>query len=401
MIELKMDTTNSNITPNNTILNNSNTNTDFWTPDVITLGPGGAKGFLELGLLLAFEQENYYSNTRIWQGCSVGSAIALLIVCGYTVTEIINDCISLNIINDITDINFDHIKEKPGLLNIKSVENLMKLRVRQKFGMVPTLKQLYMITEILLELVTFNVDKERSEYLSKNTEPNLSCVEAVIMSMSIPGLICPRIYKGHAYVDGAVGDPYPILEYDNNINRILGIYIDTEHSSYSSDKNPLRFLYKCAQASMKRLRDRSIKASSNMCKHIPLKTPVFDTTGLSLDTKAKKGMIEHGYKTGIIFMNKIKHPETYQLNLNDDEEIPVLADTNTQSDDTSLGNTLENTSENTTGNIDITTREIINMLSDDHYIDNHPLVFLDNDSEDLYISDIPDNNILYIPINDL
>ena len=376
--------------------NNDELITDFWIPDVIVLGPGGAKGFLELGLLLAFEQENYYGNTRIWQGCSVGSAIALLIVCGYTITEIINDCISLNIINDITDINLDQIREKPGLLNIKSVENLMKLRVRQKFGMVPTLKQLYMVTGILLELVTFNVDKDRPEYLSKNTEPNLSCVEAVIMSMSIPGLICPRIYKGYAYVDGAVGDPYPILEYDNNVNKILGIYIDSEHSSYSSDKNPIRFLYRCAQASMKRLRDISIKQSSSMCKHIPLKTPIFDTTGLSLNINEKKSMIEHGYKTGIIFINRVKYPHKYQLILDDNEEIPIETEIQSQNNQHTDG------SQNTTranNVLDSNTIDMLNMLSDDHYIDTHPLVFQDND-EDLFVSDISNSDdMLYFPIN--
>jgi predicted acylesterase/phospholipase RssA len=367
------------------IQNNNNQQPNYWTPDVIVLGPGGAKGFLELGLLLAFEKENYYSNTRIWLGCSVGSAIALLVVCGYTITEIVNDCMSVNIINDITDVNLDYISEKPGLLNIKSVKKLIKLRVRQKFGMIPTLKQLYMITGLFLELVTFNVDKQRPEYLSKDTEPNLSCVKATLMSMSIPGLICPQIYKGHTYVDGALGDPYPILEYDDNINRILGVYIDSEHSTHSSDKNPIRFLYRCAQASMKRLRDRSLEAASNNCKHIPLKTPILDTTGLSLNNNMKKSMIEHGYKTGIIFINRLKYPEKYRLVLEEDEELPAANEV----DETRRSNILDNE-----------TLEMLNMLSDDRYVDSHPLVFNDGSNEDLFISDLPNSNseTLFIPI---
>lgn len=362
------------ISDNNTLLNNTNTDNNYWTPDVITLGPGGAKGFLELGLLLAFEQENYYVDTTIWQGCSVGSVISLLIVCGYTVTEIINDCISINIINDITDINLDHIKEKPGLLNIKSVENLIKKRIIEKFGIVPTLKQLYMFTGILLELVTFNVDKSRPEYLSKNTEPNLSCVDAVIMSMSIPGLICPKIYRGNAYVDGAIGDPYPVLEYDNENRKILGIYIESETSNHSSDKNPLRFFYRCAQGSMTRLRERSIKQASDNCKHIALKTPIHDTTGLSLNINNKKSMIEHGYKTGMIFINRIKYPDKYNLILNDDEEIAYDTDNN--------NDVLDNDSIN-----------IINMLSNN---ENESVVFNDV-NEDLFIES-DSSETLYIPI---
>ena len=357
----------------------------MWIPDVIVLGPGGAKGYLELGLLLAFEKENYYSRTDIWRGCSIGSAIALLIVSSYTITEIINDCIDVNIINDVTDINIDHITESPGLLSNKSVENLLKLRTSQKFGMVPTLKQLYMATGILLELVTFNLDKYRPEYLSKDTEPNLSCVEAVMMSMAMPGLICPRIHKSHVYVDGAIGDPYPILGHDDGEKRVLGIYIDSVHSSHSSDKNIVRYLYRCAQASMKVLRDRAIEAASDNCKHIALRTPVFDTTGLTLDYNAKRAMIEHGYKIGMIFLNRIKNPDKYRLVLDDDEEIPI--------EDEIVNSTDQ-------GILDEETSDMLNMLSDNNYANTHHLVFNDGSDDDLFVSDIVESNdeTLLIPI---
>ena len=232
---------------------------------------------------------------------------------GYSVTDIINDCIDVNIINDVTDINIDHITESPGLLCIKSVENLIKLRIRQVFGMIPTLNQLYMATGILLELVTFNLDKGRPEKLSKNTEPNLSCVEAVMMSMAIPALVKPRIYKGYVYIDGAIGDPYPILDHDDGTKKILGVYIDSENSTRSSDKNFARYLYRCAQASMKVLRDNAIKDASENCKHIPLRTPIIDTTGLTLNHDTKRSMIEYGYKTGVIFLNRIKNPDKYKI----------------------------------------------------------------------------------------
>lgn len=383
--------------PNTSTISNShiseqsinNTPDEIWTPDVIVLGPGGAKGYLELGLLLAFEQQNYYLNTSIWRGCSIGSAIALLIVCGYSVIDIINDCIDVNIINDVTDINIDHITESPGLLSIKSVENLIKLRVSQRFGIVPSLKQLFMATGILLELVTFNLDKYRPEYLSKNTEPNLSCVEAVMMSMAIPALVRPRIYHGHVYIDGAIGDPYPILDHDDGTKKILGVYIDSEHSSHSSDKNIARYLYRCAQASMKVLRDRAIEGASDNCKHIALKTPVLDTTGLTLDHDTKRSMIEYGYKTGSIFLNRIKNPDKYRLLLDDDEEIQIEEEIMATNDQ---------------GILDDETAQMLNMLSgDDYHTDNH--LFRDSGSdEDLFLSDLVeldeeiDEDTLLIPI---
>ena len=38
---------------------NQNNNHNLWVPDVLFLGPAGAKGYLELGLLKIFEEENY------------------------------------------------------------------------------------------------------------------------------------------------------------------------------------------------------------------------------------------------------------------------------------------------------------------------------------------------------
>jgi predicted acylesterase/phospholipase RssA len=379
---MELDPSNiSNIYVSNQI-NNNNT-TDIWEPDVIVLGPGGAKGYLELGLMQAFEQENYATNTKIRLGCSIGSAISLLMVCDYCVKDIYNDCIGINIINDITDINIDHFTDSPGLLNIRSVENLLKLRVSQKFGLIPTLKQLYMFTGVSLELMTFNLDKYRPELQTKDTAPDLSCVEAVMMSMAIPVLLRPRIYRGNVYVDGAIGDPYPILVHDDGEKKILGVYIDSEHSSHASDKKIARYLYRCAQASMKVLRDKAIENASDNCKHIALKTPVLDTTGLSLDKKAKQAMFESGYKAGMIFINRIRNPEKYKLILDENEEIPTVDDISSDTD----------------GVLDADTIQMIDMLSNDNYMNEHHISFKDSD-EDIFLSDIEesDEDTLLIPI---
>ncbi len=378
----------SNNLSNNNDINNTN---ELWKPNVFVLGPGGAKGYLELGLMLKFEQEDYLSTLKEFIGCSVGASIALLTVVGYTVTQIINDCIDMNLINDITDINIEHLTDSPGLLRVKTLENLLKTRVQDKFGMVPTLKQLYMATGILLIIVTFNLDKMRPEYLSKDTDPDLSSVEAAMMSMAVPALICPRIYKGNVYIDGAIGDPYPILHLDNGENDILGVYIDSEHSSHSSDRSIPRYLYRCAQASMKVLRDQAIKQASDRCKHIALRTPVMDTTGMSLTNGAKRAMIESGYKSATIFLIKIKDPVKYQLLLDDSEEIPIVEEIIEE-----IGDGINE------GVLDNETEQMLNLLSNDP--NETGMVFNNGSGEDLFVSDISvgsnesDEETIMIPI---
>jgi len=60
----------------------------LWKPDVIVLGPGGAKGYLELGALLKFEEVDYFENVKYWTGCSIGSAAALMMRCSWCLDRV-------------------------------------------------------------------------------------------------------------------------------------------------------------------------------------------------------------------------------------------------------------------------------------------------------------------------
>jgi predicted acylesterase/phospholipase RssA len=294
-----------------------------WKPDVILCGPGGSRGLLILGAIKRlFEQENFMENVKHWIGISVGAAISLLIVVGYTPHEIIDFCIDLNLIDDILHINLDEAREKLGLLKNKTIEEKLKNCISLKYGFVPTLSQLYMLTGITLTMVAFNMDKMRTDFLDKDTEGELSCVEAAMMSMAVPILMQPRRYKGCVYIDGAIGNSYPISRFDHDGNKIIGIYISSEEDLYCSDKKPITFIYRLIQASMKVIRDNEIKHASNNVKHIVLETLVRDTTGLLLDKEVRQSLITQGYETADNFLKINSDPDKYNLSLPESEEIP-------------------------------------------------------------------------------
>ena len=295
----------------------------MWKPDVIMLGPAGAKGLLFIGCLKRlYREKEFLSNVQTWSGVSAGAAVCLLIVMGYEIEEIIDICMDLNILEDIMGINLDRAREKLGLIPNKTVENKLKSNIVKKFGYIPSLKELYLLTGVHLVLVTYNLDKFRVEYLDKDTEPNLSCLEAAMMSMAIPGLIEPRKYKGQTYVDGAIGAPYPVLHFDIKNNKVLGMYVSSEEDLYCSDKTPGNYAYRVLQASMRTLRDFEIAYSSSNVKNIPLKTLVKDTTGISIDKATREKMIDYGYYCGDSFLKVASNPEKYDYNLKENEEIP-------------------------------------------------------------------------------
>lgn len=290
--------------------NNNNTiNNDQWCPDVIVLGPGGPKGFLELGALLRLEESIDFKNIKNWTGCSIGSAIALLLVIGYSVKEIIKICWNTNILNDITDINIPK-----GENNFSIDEKKLEEKVIEKFGMVLTLNKLYMATGRKLTIVTYNFDDCRAEYFNTDTEPNISCVHAVMLSMSIPLINQAKKYKGKDYIDGAVVNPFPIDIHDDGTKIILGIYII---NTKSDDKNLINRAYKMINAPINQIRERIIKHSSNKCHFLMLNASNIET---------KKDMISLGYDEASTFLDKISNPEKYTVLLPEDEEIPILKD---------------------------------------------------------------------------
>src|SRR5665647_3459174 len=196
-----------------------------WIPKIIVLGPGGVKACLTLGCIKRlYEERDFLDNIERWVGVSAGAAISLLLVSGYSIIEIINLFIDIDITEDLAKIKLTDIKDHLGLIKNKTVEDILERALKNKFGYIPSLKQLYLATGIIFTAVTFNVDKMRPEFLDKDTEPELSALESTMMSMAIPVLIQPRKYKGDIYIDGGIAVPYPVSEYDYNENNILGLY---------------------------------------------------------------------------------------------------------------------------------------------------------------------------------
>jgi predicted acylesterase/phospholipase RssA len=280
-----------------------------WDPTVLILGPGGIRGFLELGALLLFEKERYLERINKYVGVSVGAIISLLLVAGCSVTEIISDAVDVNIFQDISCINPTESKQKMGIISNRHIQERLIKRMESKFGIIPTMEQLYLITGKILTCVSLNIDTEKVEYINKDTYPTICCVDAVLMSMNIPFLFYKIKHNGHVYIDGALGDPYPIHLYDDGETDILGIYINSKtptHLKSADDSLPLYF-YKVAFAAMTQLKNMRIANASSRCKHLRLSTTVLDTIGITSDLETKSQMIMIGFEKAQRFVRRLRN----------------------------------------------------------------------------------------------
>ena len=282
-------------------------------PTVLVIGSGGMKVFAFLGALLILEQQQFLKKITTFCGTSAGSLLSLMLISNFTVTEIIEEALETgHLFNDISSISFTNIRKNMGILDHEIFRKKLSQKMEKKFGCCPTMQQLYMFTGLKFVSVTMNIDREQPVYLSHETEPNLSCVDAVLLSINIPGLFYELRYKTERHIDGAFGCPYAVDLFDDGKTDIIGIsvgskveFLDKDPSSqkkYFDSNSALEYLYKTLTISITQLKRNAIKRSSERVWNIELCSDVRDVTGVSLGIKEKAEMISCGFGTAKQFL---------------------------------------------------------------------------------------------------
>lgn len=180
--------------------------------DALTVSGGGTKGVLFLGALQYFCEIGSFVQPDIkeYSGSSIGSAICLLLICGYTPKEIFDE-----LKDDIGKfINF----ENANMLNMLNtygltqntlfIERLTNLVVA-KVGKIPTMKELFEMTHVMFIVCITNYTKMCEEIYTHETKPNLSCINAVKISCNLPFVFGRIKYNGDYVGDGGVLNNVP------------------------------------------------------------------------------------------------------------------------------------------------------------------------------------------------
>lgn len=271
--------------------------------ETLILGPGGIKGILILGALKILESEKILTNVNRYVGVSVGSILALLLICKYSVNEILYECINIpNFFYDFVQlVNFKDIGkiikesvENRGLISNKVLFEKLELMVIKKYGYVPSLKQLFNITGETLVCVALNISKDKTEYISYENYPNLNCIQAVMASINIPFVFQKLKINNDLFVDGAFGDPYPINNFPNSFGILIETkYPDIEDSLYS-------YIFKTMTCSVTQMTNRSFKENKNNLKLVSqLKDPLS-----SLTLSQKMDLFQSGQEQCSDFLKK-------------------------------------------------------------------------------------------------
>jgi predicted acylesterase/phospholipase RssA len=165
----------------------------------VVIGPGAMGTFAYFGALSALGLDRVDEVS----GCSAGAILGLLICTGKTIEEIRDFIFNVNI-KELTKVNILSLINNFGFISHGPIKKLLK-----EFCGDPTFKDL----SKKLYVTSYCLNKMETEYFSVDNSPDMSVVDAVCMSMSVPFLFESVKYNTYRYVDGATCEHYPMLAF--------------------------------------------------------------------------------------------------------------------------------------------------------------------------------------------
>lgn len=196
----------------------------------MVIAGGATKVFAVLGVIKYLEEYDTLKHIKNFVGTSAGAIICLLLAMDYKF-EKLKSIISTTLKDQsITTFNPEGIFQLLDTYGINDGTNLFKLLdnlVYERFKVHNmTFLDFAKASGKNLVICVSNLSKERDEFFSLDTTPDMSVAQAVRVSCCIPVLFEPVKIKGDVYLDGGIFNNFPIDYFpDHQLKDILGINI--------------------------------------------------------------------------------------------------------------------------------------------------------------------------------
>ena len=186
---------------------------------------GGAKGVAYLGVAPELERAGVLKYIKRCSGTSAGSVTALGFALGLSTeqgeaafnvdaSKFLFDTPSGDIVNGKARASLA-LARRQGMNEGHGYRELIRDALRKHTGNPDlTFKQLFDVTGRELCIVGSNLSQQSADYFHMKTTPNMPIADAVRISVSLPVLCAPSVYKGCTYVDGGLVDNYPVAAFD-------------------------------------------------------------------------------------------------------------------------------------------------------------------------------------------
>lgn len=199
----------------------------------LVLSGGGIKSISQLGAIKQLIDSGYLTLSEIKSiaGTSAGAIISILLTLGFTVDEIWDFIMKLNI-PKLVEPNILIFLDKMGIESGQKIYDVIEGIIHKKTGIKHiNFRQLYEITGINLTVVGSCLTTREAVYFNHLNYPNFKVSMAVRISISIPFFFTPVVIDNLTYIDGGVTDNYPMKLFMDDLEHTIGILICDEYST--------------------------------------------------------------------------------------------------------------------------------------------------------------------------
>ena len=270
--------------------------------DTLVIAGGGLKGFAmvsSIKQLLNFKIIKL-KNIKNYYGTSVGSIISTLLAIGYSIDELLTFIDKFNFEKLSDDIDIDNLFTDFGISTGKNIMTVVQFLFNEKINKNDiSFIELYNMKNITLNIIATNITDMIEEVFNHNTNPHMSIMTAIRMSIAVPIIFTPVLFNNKLYLDGGLVNNFPI----NHVKTDKFIGITTNFKNKSNNDSLMNFIFNFINITIKTINLKNI-TKFNKDNIIFIENNNIDTAEISLNEGNKNKLLIIGENATINFINK-------------------------------------------------------------------------------------------------
>jgi predicted acylesterase/phospholipase RssA len=243
----------------------------------IALSGGGIKGMAYLGILRYLYIENMINDIKYASGTSIGALYCLYIALKTPIDFLENEY--MNLLKELNDINYLSINkssfckllETNGFVSVEFMTRPAKKYLKQLYDNEDiTFIELAKRTGVNIYVNTTCINNGQRTIFSLEHTPDISVIDAIKASMSVPIMFEPVYIDGEYHVDGILSMDLPVDVFGNtNPNNILAVLLSQSDNLQSriypkdTDFNFMNYIIICMQIMALNSMHQSVKEFDN------------------------------------------------------------------------------------------------------------------------------------------
>lgn len=209
----------------------------------LVLSGGSIKCIATLGSIQYGYDNLLLQRVDTFIGTSAGAILCYLLCIGYTPIEIIMYLCGHAVFSRPHHIDIVSMMNGTGALEFSLLSTHIERMTIEKIGRLVTFQDVWNLFGKKLVMNTYNLSKDRIEYLSIDTTPDMPCLTALRQTCSLPFVFEAYKYMGDYYVDGGIYENFAIAHrIDRDDGKRLGICIDIVQVDPSTN-NMMEYVY--------------------------------------------------------------------------------------------------------------------------------------------------------------